>query len=79
MYDSILHDTYADEFNHALKGFAQRYAKPRCKITWWNNKSKLFKRDTRGFDSVKYYNVDITPPDNKYYTENEYKIPLKIM
>ena len=79
-YDSILHDTYADEFNSALKPFAERYAKPQCKITWWNNNPDLvFKKDTRGFNSVKYYNVNISPPDNKYYIENEYKIPLKII
>ena len=75
-----MHDTYADEFNHALKGFVERYAKPQCKITWWNsNPDLIFKKDTRGFNSVKYYNVNVTPPDSKYYTENEYKVPLKIM
>lgn len=69
-YDSILQDTYGDEYRHALRAIVERHSKSTCKVSYWNNESNL------GFDEVEHHDVSVNPPDNKYYTKDIYKVPL---
>lgn len=69
-YDAIIQDTYGDEFRHSLKFAVELIKKDDCKVTYWNNVSDL------GFENVTYHDVNVSPPNNKYYTKNVYKVPL---
>lgn len=75
-YDGILFDTHDDmHYGDFFTKIIDLIAKPKCKITWWNN---LPKEDNKRFtikEKTNFEVIDVNPPKNTYFNHKKYYMP----
>ena len=78
-YDGILFDTHDDpHYPHFFEEIIDKIAKPKCRITWWNN---LYREDNRRFETHKnseWEKIEVDPPKNTYFNNKFYFMPKYI-
>lgn len=74
-YDGVFYDTYGDTDLDSFGEHLPSLVKEGGVATWWNSKGET--ENVFGIEGVAYEHVDISAPDNNYYTKNIYYLPQK--
>jgi len=75
-YDGIFFDTYGDNNHKEFGQIAESLTKPGAHVTWWNAISKP--ENVYGFKDVTYTKYNVDPPENSYFNDKGYFLPLKV-
>ena len=74
-YDGVFYDTYGDTDLDSFGEHLPSLVKEGGVATWWNSKGET--ENVFGIEGVAYEHVDVSAPDNNYYTKNIYYLPQK--
>jgi protein arginine N-methyltransferase 2 len=74
-YDGVFYDTYGDTDLDSFGEHLPTLVKEGGVATWWNSKGET--ENVFGIEGVAYEHVDVSAPDNNYYTKNIYYLPQK--
>ena len=67
-YDGIFLDTFRDDNFHNFKDFALAKAKPKAKMTFWNNSNDV---NQYNYENIEFEEIAISPDDNHYMWNND--------
>ncbi len=73
-YDGIFHDTFGDHNWKKFDDVISTIAKPGCRYTDWNSGG-----DREYWEDYEHLAININPPENKYFNENVYYMPMVIL
>ena len=75
IYDGIFYDTYGDGHIEYFDSSVEGLTKTGTLLTFWNNIPD--EQSVFNFDNITYQLIEVTPPNNSYFTSDKYYLPKK--